>query len=137
MAHYAVTKRGEHDPGRHYDFKNRAERVIQDTRGTVVRDGDIYELRLPDPDEMSHPAGSHPAGTTPQARLQVSTSDRPLTPALGSAARIVRLLHDFDDDPDRQVVPRPLRRQEDHMSSVLPQHDRDHRHRVPRQRAHR
>ncbi len=32
MAHYAVTKHGEHDPGCRYDFKNRAERLIQDSR---------------------------------------------------------------------------------------------------------
>jgi hypothetical protein len=35
MAHYAVTKYGEHDPACRYDFKSRAERVIQDSRGTV------------------------------------------------------------------------------------------------------
>jgi hypothetical protein len=100
MAHYAVTKYGEHDPGCRYDFQNRAERVIQDSRGTVVRDGDIYELCLPDPDKVEPPDRLPPSRAGhPQARLQVSTSDRTLTPALGSAARIVRLLHDFDDDP--------------------------------------
>ncbi len=101
MAHYAVTKHGEHDPGCRYDFKNRAERLIQDSRGTVIRDGDIYELRLPDPDKIEPPDRLPPSRAGhPQARLQVSNSDRTLTPALGSAARIVRLLREFDDDPD-------------------------------------
>ena len=101
MAHYAVTKYGEHDPGCRYDFKNRAERLIEDSRGTVVREGDIYELRLPDPHKIE-PSDRLPASKAgrPQARLQVSTSDRMLTPALGSAARIVRLLREFDDDSD-------------------------------------
>lgn len=101
MAHYSVTKHGEHDPDCRYDFKNRAEQVIQDSRGTVVQDGDAYELRLPDPDTIEQPdrLPSSSAGR-PQARLRVSSSDRVLTPALGSAARIVRLLRDFDDDPE-------------------------------------
>ncbi|MDX3663730.1 hypothetical protein PV646_41155 [Streptomyces sp. ID05-26A] len=101
MAHYAVTKHGEHHSGCRYDFKNRADHLIRDSRGTIVREGEIYELRLPDPDKIEPPDQLPPSGAgRPQARLQVSTSDRTLTPALGSAARIVRLLRDFDNDPD-------------------------------------
>ena len=101
MAHFAVTKHGEHDPGCRYDFKNRAEKLIQDSRGTVVHDGDLYELRLPDPDKIETPDRLPPSKPgTPQARLPVSDSERRLTPALVSAARIVRLLREFDDDPD-------------------------------------
>lgn len=101
MAHYAVTKNGEHDPGCRYDFKNRAERIILDSRGSVVHVGDMYELIVPSPDKIEPPdrlPSSKPG--RPRARLQVSSSTRTLTPALGSAARILRLLRDFDDDPD-------------------------------------
>lgn len=101
MAHYAVTKHGEHDRGCRYDFKNRAEHLIRDSRGSVVRDGDVYELRLPDPDKVEPPDRLVPSRPgRPHARLQVTNSDRTLTPALGSAAHIVRLLRDFDDDDD-------------------------------------
>jgi len=100
MAHFAVSKHGEHDPGCRYDFKNRAEKLIQDSRGTVVHDGDLYELRLPDPDKIETPDRLPPSKPgAPQARLRVSDSERRLTPALVSA-RIVRLLREFDDDPD-------------------------------------
>ena len=100
MAHYSVIKHGEHGPKCRYDFKNRAEQVIRDSRGTVVRDGDVYELRLPEPDTVEQPDRLPPSSRgRPQARSHISSSEHVLTPALGSAAEIVRLLRDFDDDP--------------------------------------
>lgn len=101
MAYYSLVRHGEHDPGCRYDFKNRAEQVIRDSRGTVVRDGEVYELRVANPDTVDSPDRSLPSTRgRPRARLQVSASDHQLTPSLNSAARIVRLLHDFDDDPE-------------------------------------
>src|SRR4051794_5804588 len=75
MAYYSVAKHGEHDPGCRYDFKNRAEEVIGDSRGTVVQDGEVYELRLPEPDKIERPDRTPPGSRgRPHARLQVSSS---------------------------------------------------------------
>jgi hypothetical protein len=51
MARYAVTRHGEHDPGCRYDFKGRAERVIQDSPATsrMVARGRGVGGRLPGP----------------------------------------------------------------------------------------
>lgn len=101
MAFYRLTGNGEHDPGCDYDFKNRAENIIRDSRGTLVKDGEDYELRLPDPDTIEPPDPRPPGNPgEPTARLSVTTSNHTLVPALSTAAAIVRLLREFDDDPD-------------------------------------
>jgi hypothetical protein len=101
MAYYSVVNHGEHERGCRYDFRHRAQQLIRDSRGTVVRKGEVYELRMPEPDTVEPVDQLRPsAGGVPRARLEVSVSDRELAPSLGSAAQIVRLLHEFDDDPD-------------------------------------
>ena len=101
MAHYSVTKHGEHGPECPYDFKNRAKQIVRESRGTVVQDGDVYELRLPESDTVEQPDRLPPSsGGRPGTRHQVSSSDHLLTPTLGSAAKIVRLLRNFHDDSD-------------------------------------
>ncbi|SFO87518.1 hypothetical protein [Amycolatopsis rubida] len=98
---YRLPPNGEHDPGCPYDFKNRAENLIRDSRGTLVKDGEDYELRLPDPDTIEPPDPLPPSKPgKPTARLAVTASPYRLVPALSTAAGIVRLLREFDDDPD-------------------------------------
>lgn len=99
MAFYRLTGNGEHDPGCDYDFKNRAEHLVRDSRGTLVKDGEDYELRLPDPDTIA-PPDSRPPSTTGEPTARLSVTNRTLVPALSTAAGILRLLREFDDDPD-------------------------------------
>ncbi|AXB43239.1 hypothetical protein [Amycolatopsis albispora] len=101
MAFYRLPGHGEHDPGCAYDFKNRAENLIRDSRGTLVKDGEDCELRLPDPDTIEPPDPLPPSRPgKPTARLSVTAADHTLVPALSTATRIVRLLREFDDAPD-------------------------------------
>lgn len=79
-----------------------APRLSSETaEGTLVKDCEDYELRLPDPDTIEPPDPRPPSKPgKPTARLSVAASDHTLVPALSTAAGIVRLLREFDDDPD-------------------------------------
>ncbi|MCK2240018.1 MULTISPECIES: hypothetical protein [unclassified Crossiella] len=99
-AYYRLAASSEHDTGCRYDFPRRAEELIHESHGTLSKKNGLYELRLPDPDAIEDLQNLPPnmAGK-PIARLHVTTTPHALVPALGSAAQIVKLLRDFDNDP--------------------------------------
>ncbi|MDZ7912930.1 MAG: hypothetical protein U5O16_14035 [Rhodococcus sp. (in: high G+C Gram-positive bacteria)] len=100
-AHYRLNGNGEHDPGCRYSFDDRAADIVKDSRGTVVTGADHYDLRIPQ-DWAEPVTGEHEPETSgqPRTRLDVTNSKRTFNPLLGSAARIVQLIDQFENDPD-------------------------------------
>lgn len=101
-AHYRLTSGGEHDAQCPFDFERRANGICRDSHGTVEERDGRWRLLLPSEAEvraMDAPA-ARDAATRPRRHLQIENSRRRLTAALNSARRILRLLHEFDNDPD-------------------------------------
>ena len=99
-AHYRLTSGGEHETGCPYDFDRRAQGVVADSMGTVVKQRDHWRLLLPtDVDMDVHEATGVRSGEPPRRKLQVTPSSVLLTPAINSAAKIARLLETFERDP--------------------------------------
>ncbi|MCZ4326731.1 hypothetical protein [Brachybacterium paraconglomeratum] len=91
-----------HDEGCDFDFERRATELISDSRGTLTKNGEHYELRLPQEAPSPQDAAPERSGGTHGriARLQVNAASFRLAPTIRTAAGILRLLRRFAGSDD-------------------------------------
>jgi hypothetical protein len=100
--HYFLKAHAEHDPGCPFDFRARADEIVREHRGTVERDGDQYELLLPDLDgeALSEPALPVSKESFTVRDIVPDSSRNTLISALNGAARIAALLRAYENDEE-------------------------------------
>lgn len=91
-----------HDEGCDFDFERRATELISDSRGALIKNGEDYELRLPQEAPSAQDAAPERAGGARGriARLQVTAASFRLSPMIRTAAGILRLLRRFEGSDD-------------------------------------
>lgn len=105
--YYRLTnrERAPHDEGCRFDFDAQVGRLIVEHRHAVTKNGDVYELQLPDfdADPSDDDVGDLP-NLGGRDRLTVNTlNDHPLVPVLSAAAAIARLIATYEHDPDARA----------------------------------
>lgn len=106
-AHYRLTNRAQapHADGCPYDFDAEVGRLLVEHRREIERNGDVYELRLPDLSGGVDEAAPDPVAES-GARDRLVVHEQPgrrLPPALMAAAAVARLLRVYEDDPEAQA----------------------------------
>ncbi|WP_354588567.1 hypothetical protein [Janibacter sp. UYMM211] len=105
--YYRLTHRTEapHDPHCRYDFDARVGRLHEEHRSALTKDGDVYELRLPETD-TAPPGAALLADTRSDGRDRLTIHPRrghTLAPVLSAAAAIAAMISTYDDDPQARA----------------------------------
>src|SRR5699024_4307811 len=87
-----------------YDFDAQTGRLYEEHRSALVRDGDTFELRLPQGDPVPDRSESE-VPTSSHGRSRLTVHPRPghhLEPTLSAATATARLLARYENDPTAQ-----------------------------------
>lgn len=106
--YYRLINRTEndHDPSCKYNFDARIGEIVIEHRSEITRDGDVYvlTLRKPTPPRRPNETPDFDLDGGRKTRLVVKpVSDHSLNPTIQTAAKIARLLRDFDNAPDAKA----------------------------------